>query len=126
MADLANIFTENAKDAFEESHKLTAQYALRGVGIGPAYETTFVYIDSISSTDPEAMQTDGQWWRCDFQEAGQWSTPRARPAQEEEVLQETSDGAKEALLVYAEKSACDPLLPRQNPIQIPNVVPELS
>lgn len=110
MVKLSNILTENANvvsgaDVPRPNHP----YVLRGVGIGPAYETTFVYVDAPAPAEPTAMDADGQWWRFDFASAGtSWQTPEKKPVTEAEVLSETSDETKEALLIYASHEACDP------------------
>ncbi|KIW09433.1 uncharacterized protein PV09_00318 [Verruconis gallopava] len=116
MSDLSNILTEN--DSTDSQLQPTELYKLRGVGIGPAYETTFVYVDATPSTAPSAMEADGQWWRFEFPSHGSWTAPTKIPVTEAEVLTETSDEAKEALLIYASKSACDPANPA-------NAVPRL-
>lgn len=109
---MANIFTENAPhdDTTAPQPDLKLQYRLRGIGIGPAYETTYVYVDPPATEDSQAMDADGQWWAFEFQSSGNWSKPHTKKVSEEEVLNATSDGAKEALLIYAERSACDPIL----------------
>jgi hypothetical protein len=124
IASLATIFTEKASTNFDSQPPFQAQYNLRGVGIGPAYETTFVYVDPAPLIDDSSMSTDGQWWRFEFPSHGIWDNkPTKKIVTEEEVLKEASDDAKEALLVYADRAACDhsnpafALLPLSEPLQ---------
>jgi hypothetical protein len=103
----------------------TTAYTLRGIAIGPAFETTFVYVDHAPSTSPfidddthpEAMDIDsdttkGQWWRFEFTSNGSWTSPTTKPVSESEVLAEASDGTTEALLIYAAADACDTTSPQ--------------
>jgi hypothetical protein len=113
ITSLSAIFTENSDPSNPALPQPQAHYTLRGVGIGPAYETTFVYVDPPSqSPDADAMATDstGQWWRFEFPSGG-WDKLSKVRVTEETVIKEASDDAKEALLVYADRSACDPSIP---------------
>lgn len=69
------------------------------------------------------MEVAGQWWRFEYPSSGSWSKPHTRQVTSQEVLEETSHVATEALLIYAENSACDVMDPAN---ATPHLWPSLS